>query len=114
MGRGVSRIGLSPLGLTTLAFILCTLHAFFFWYYKPLDPDYPQVLSMDTPVSQVHRDPGAEGSYARTPLDFVKPPPDPKSLIMPFWFGFGVVFSFGEERGPRPAQALANSKVIPA
>jgi hypothetical protein len=114
VGRGVMRIGLSPLELTTLAFILCTLHTFFFWYYKPLDPNYPRVLSMDTPVSQVRRDVGAEEPYTRTPLDFVKPPPDPRSLITPFWFGFGVVFGFGEEAGLRPAQTLANSKTIPA
>jgi len=114
VGRGVTGIGLSPLELTTLAFILCTLHTFFFWYHKPLDPNYPRVLSMDTLVSQVWRDAGAEEPYTRTPLDFVKPPPDPRSLITPFWLGFGVVFGSGKEAGSRPAQTLANSKVIPA
>jgi hypothetical protein len=116
VGRGVTRIGLSPLELTTLAFIMCTLHTFFFWYYKPLDPGKPMVLvlPMDVPVAQVCRAAGAEEPYTHTPLDFVKPPPDPKSLIMPFWFGFGVVFNFEKEAGPRPVQTLANSKVIPA
>ena len=114
IGRVVTRIGLSPLELTTLAFILCALHTFFFWYYKPLDPNNPRVLRMDTPVSRVRCDAGAEETYRRTPLDFVKPPPDPRSLIRPFWFGLGVVFGFGEEVRQRPAQTLANSMAIPA
>ena len=69
---------------------------------------------MDTPVSQVRRDVGAKEPYTRTPLDFVKPPPDPRSLITLFWFGFGFVFGFGEEARQGPAQPLANSKTIPA
>jgi hypothetical protein len=60
------------------------------------------------------RDVGAEEPYTWTPLDFVKPPPDPRSLIAPFWFGFGVVFGFGKEAGSRPVQNSANSKVIAA
>ncbi|KAI9765630.1 MAG: hypothetical protein M1839_005412 [Geoglossum umbratile] len=111
--RGAARIGLSSIELTTLAFILCALHTFFFWYYKPLDPDCPRVLTMDTPVSRVRRDVGAEEPYIRTPLDFIKPPPDPRSLVTPFWFSFGVVFCAGEEAGPRPVQTLANSKANP-
>jgi hypothetical protein len=39
--------------------------------------------------------------------------PDPKSLITPFWFGFGIVFDSWEEAGPRPIQTLANSRVLP-
>jgi hypothetical protein len=92
---------------------MCTLHTFFFWFYKPLDPDYPQLLKMSTRISKVRDDAGVERPYTRTPLDFVKPPPDPKSLIAPFWFGFGVIFDL-EEGGTRPAQTLANSKVTPA
>jgi hypothetical protein len=43
-GCGVARIGLSPLKLTTPAYILCALHTFFFWHYKLLDPSYPLEL----------------------------------------------------------------------
>lgn len=113
VGRGKEHIGLSPLELTTLAFIVCTLHNYFFWYFKPLDPPSSKILDMAVPIAQVWRNAGVNYSYSRTPLDFVKPPPDPKSLITPFWFGFGVVFDFGEDTGPRPVQTMANSRVLP-
>jgi hypothetical protein len=112
-GRGMEHIGVSPLELTTLAFIICTLHNYFFWYFKPLDPSSPKMLDMAVPIAQVRRSAGVNDSYSRTPLDFVKPLPDPKSLITPFWFGFGAVFDFGEEAGARPVQTLANSRVLP-
>ena len=113
LGRAVEHIGLSPLELTTLAFILCTLHNYFFWHFKPLDPLTPMELHMDVPIAQVCRNAGVNDPFARSPLDFVKPLPDPKSLVTPFWFGFAVVFGSREEKGPSPIQALANSRNIP-
>ena len=107
MGRGAQHIGLSPLELTTLAFIVCTLHNYVFWYLKPLDPPTPILLRMDASITQVRRSAGVGDSYSREPLDFVNLPPDPKSLITPFWFGFGVVFDFADKGESRPIQTFA-------
>jgi hypothetical protein len=77
------------------------------------DPPQPMELDMVVPIAQVCRSARVNDSYSQTPLDFVKPLPDPKSLITLFWFGFGVVFDSGEEAGPRLIQTLANSRVLP-
>ena len=120
IGRGITHVGLSPLELTALAFILCTLHNYFFWFHKPLDPLRPEVLPMNTPIAYVCCNAGTKSPYTFTPLDFIKPPPDPKSLISGFWFGMGVVFNFKKEISPkpiqtlRPAQTITNTTPIPA
>lgn len=121
--RGVSGLGFCTLEATTLAYILCTLHVFFFWFFKPLDPESQRVFSMDTRIADICERPGdirGIGSYySHTPLDFVKPLPDPKSLITPFWFGLGAVFRpFGDNRARKfktapPAETFGNSRVIP-
>jgi hypothetical protein len=118
--RGATRLGFCTLEATTLAYILCTIHTFFFWYYKPLDPGTQRVIRMDVAMKDICERSGSVGecylqTYTATPLDFVKPLPDSKSLITPFWFGLTVVFPSGREGKPksRPAQTLPNSRVLP-
>ncbi|CZR67526.1 uncharacterized protein PAC_17425 [Phialocephala subalpina] len=114
IGRGIQHIGLSPLELTTLAFILCTLHDYFFWYYKPLDPLRPEILQMDISIAEINEKEEAREQYTFTPLDFVSSPPDAKSLITPFWFGIGVVFDHGKDKHPKPRQTFPNTRILPA
>ncbi|KAI9677754.1 MAG: hypothetical protein M1829_002526 [Trizodia sp. TS-e1964] len=113
LGRAAFRIGISPLELETLAFILCTIHTFFFWYHKPLDPSRPIIVPVDATLDQLcfPRDPTR---YERTPLDFVKPPPDPKSLVAPFWFGFKATIDWLRPQPQKPAQTIPTSTISPA
>ncbi|KAK4135148.1 hypothetical protein BT67DRAFT_292671 [Trichocladium antarcticum] len=117
--RGASGLGFCTLEATTLAYILCTVQIFFFWYFKPLDPEGQRVFAMETSVADIWKHSGQDGSYRHTPLDFVKPLPDPKSLITPFWFGLGAVFRPSGDRRrtkhgyPTPVETLANSRVLP-
>ncbi|OAG39522.1 hypothetical protein AYO21_06166 [Fonsecaea monophora] len=146
IARGVTGLGYSTLEVTTLAFIICTLHTFTFWYYKPLDPQSQRVVPVDANINQLCERPssaaasktmpevtvanaaainapigGAAGagssssveSYSRTPLDFVKPIPDPKSLTIPFWYGFSVVFFYDQHAKQKPAQTMPNSITLP-
>ncbi|KAK4140691.1 uncharacterized protein C8A04DRAFT_31781 [Dichotomopilus funicola] len=107
--RGASGLGFCTLEVTTLAYILCTAHTFFFWYYKPLDPEAQRTFVMHTSMADIRdRDADAAGkasklppSYMHTPLDFIKPPPDPKSLIAPFWFGLDATFRPFPPKGRR-------------
>ncbi|KAF2812833.1 uncharacterized protein BDZ99DRAFT_437541 [Mytilinidion resinicola] len=96
IARGASGLGFSTLEVSTLAFIFCTLHTFFFWYYKPLDPELQKIVPVVTDITHLFQRSGISldslESYTLTPLDFVKPPPDSRSLITPFWFGLMVVF----------------------
>jgi hypothetical protein len=122
--RGASGLGFCTLEATTLAYILCTAHTFFFWYYKPLVPDVQRMYSMDTSIADIcvqsgKVEPDYLLTYRHTPLDFVKPPPDPKSLITPFWFGLGAVLRpfAGQHKAnldPRlPLKTFADSRVLP-
>ncbi|KUJ07719.1 uncharacterized protein LY89DRAFT_691455 [Mollisia scopiformis] len=114
IGRGIQHIGLSPLELTTIAFILCTLHDYFFWYYKPLDPLRPEILPMEISMKEICEKEEARQTYIFTPLDFVSSPPDAKSLIAPFWFGISVVFDHGKDKEPKPRQTFPNTRILPA
>lgn len=112
--RLVSRAGISPLEIATLGYIICTLHFFFFWFRKPLDPNAQKVFSLDVDVEELCRAcPTSLDTYKETPLDFIKPPPDPKSLTVPFWFGFKSMLSSNSQeprtRG-KPAQTFPISR----
>ncbi|OAP64542.1 hypothetical protein AYL99_00514 [Fonsecaea erecta] len=150
IARGATGLGYSTLEVTTLAFIICTLHTFSFWYYKPLDPQSQRVVPIDASIDQLCQRPGPDTTsskttpevtvttttttsppviasapaapatsslcietYSRTPLDFVKPPPDPKSLTVPFWYGFSAVFFHEQKAQQKPAQTMANSVTLP-
>jgi len=118
VARLASRLGFSPLEIATLGYIICTVHFFFFWFRKPLDPNVHRVFSVDVEIKELCRSgpvaPNYLDTYTTTPLDFVKPPPDPKSLITPFWFGFKAVFG-DNDRAPKskPAQTFPNSHAGP-
>ncbi len=113
IARGVQRIGLAPLGLTTLAFILCTLHTALFWHHKPLDPIKARVLDIDTPIAHILNREQRTSEYTRTPLEFIIPPPDSKSLVAPFWFGLDCSLGVFDRQHEKPIKTLANSKVSP-
>lgn len=119
LGRAFDRTGLAPLELETLTFILCTLHTFFFWYHKPLDPARPLIIPISRTTDELRQVPMNQANlFEQTPLDFVKPPPDPKSLVTPFWFGFKVVLeSFQRHKismpPSMPVQTFPNSVVTP-
>lgn len=42
--RGSKRLAYAPIEVETLAFTLCTLPMFFFWYHKVLDPEKQKTL----------------------------------------------------------------------
>ena len=116
----LGRIGLAPIELETLTFILSTLHTFFFWYHKPLDPARPIILPISQTTEELYQRSTSGQTTSletRAPLDLIRPPPDPKSLVMPFWFGFKVVFGFWDRKRmsqPKPTQqAFPNSVVTP-
>ncbi|KAI9661812.1 MAG: hypothetical protein M1821_009051 [Bathelium mastoideum] len=118
IARGIQQLGFCTLEVTTLAFILCTLHTFFFWYNKPLDPATQRTIPMEADAKVTWQPLSVQTSamskpYTVTPLDFVKPKPDTKSLITPFWFGFNHVLGhvYGVTEGPAPT--LPNSRILP-
>ncbi|KAI1169646.1 hypothetical protein F4777DRAFT_572332 [Nemania sp. FL0916] len=116
LGRATNDISLTPLELETLAFILCTIHTFFFWYHKPLDPSRSIVVPLELNLSQLGVLNLDLNTYKRTPLEVIDPLPDPKSLVTPFWFGFRCVIEPFERAssGPRrPHLTVPNSIANP-
>jgi len=45
IARGVNRLPVSPLEITTVAYALCTILAYFFWWHKPFDINIPTVVT---------------------------------------------------------------------
>ncbi|KAK5663613.1 hypothetical protein OQA88_4044 [Cercophora sp. LCS_1] len=115
VGRWAQNLGLCTLELSTLAFIFCSLNMQYFWYFKPYDIRSPFVIHTEYPMRTVLLQAGdaARHPYSRTPLDFVKPPPDDRSLIAPFWFGVESIISVLEDRGRRPIRCFSNHKTMP-
>lgn len=118
IGRGASGLTFSTLEVTTLAFIYCTLHTFFSWYHKPLDPEMPKMIPVDAELKDMCQRSeaithSAAEAYTFTPLDFVKPSPDPKSLTTPFWVGLFAVFGYSEALTQKPTQMLPTHRAIP-
>ena len=115
LGRWGQRLTLSTLEIVTFATILASLNILFFWYHKPLDVETPVILRIDSRIADILNDAGdrAREPYTRTPLDFLKSPPASTSLVAPFWFGMGVMFSFDKESKSRPIRRFGNSKTRP-
>ncbi|KAM0176229.1 hypothetical protein ACHAPC_009290 [Botrytis cinerea] len=122
LGRSVEGLNITPVELETLAFILCTTHTFFFWWNKPLDPARPLILPLNKTTEELCMPDHDPESFERTPLDFVRPAPDSKSLIAPFWFGVKATFNTpryfrSRKRSLTPTKArktIANSTIHPA
>jgi hypothetical protein len=108
LARLISRTGISPLEIATLGYIICTLHFFFFWFRKPLDSNAQKVFPLEVEIQDLCPD-----AYTTTPLDFVKPPPDAKSLVTPFWFGFKAALGRDDTNSKSPAQSFPNSRACP-
>lgn len=53
VARWTEQLGFSTFEIMTLAFILCTMHTFFFWYYKPLDPQIQKIISLEVEVKEL-------------------------------------------------------------
>jgi hypothetical protein len=115
IGRWIQGLGLTTLELSTVAFILCSINMQFFWYRKPYDVRSPIILQTQHTISSILLNAGVAACrpYSRTPLDFIKPPPDDKSLIAPFWFGVDSVFHRPEDGGRRPIRCFGNNKTMP-
>ncbi|KAI9646424.1 hypothetical protein NHQ30_004416 [Ciborinia camelliae] len=122
IGRSVEGLNIAPVELETLAFILCTMHTFFFWWNKPLDPARPLTLPLSETTEELCMPDHDPESFERTPLDFITPAPDSKSLIAPFWFGVKATFDIQQFLRPRkppvtsirPQKTIANSTIHPA
>lgn len=115
LARWIEGLAVSTLEVTTFATILATLNSLFFWYHKPLDAQYPIVLQTQSRVAEILIAAGERASqpYTRTPLDFLKSPPVPTSIVAPFWFGAGVFFDLDKESNVRPLRRSGNSKTRP-
>jgi hypothetical protein len=83
-----------------------------------MDPHIQKIIPVEVEVERLCQPAGDLSSDWReshivTPLDFVKPAPDIKILITPFWFAPNGIFkrAYGAKDGP--AQTLPNSRLIP-
>ena len=123
IARGAQNLSLTTLELSTIAFILCTLHTLFYWNHKPLDAEVPIILYTRKTIAEIltNAGPDAEKPYLSTPLDFVIPKATKSDFIglwwEMWWAGNSYVFDgvlFNTHPKPRPIQAFANTRTVPA
>lgn len=74
IARRVQSLAITPLELTTLAFVPCTLATYYMWMNKLLGVNTSTPIYTTTPISQILKDAGplANEQWCDTPLDFVE------------------------------------------
>ena len=114
IARGVQRLGITTLELSTIAFIFCTLHSCWFWRKKPLDIEEPIILPCEKPLAEIVRESGLHvGRYRCTPFDALNQV-SRLSYVEPFFYGVKLVFML-DRQAPRelPSLSFPNTGTIP-
>ncbi|KAI0536509.1 hypothetical protein GGR58DRAFT_514480 [Xylaria digitata] len=67
-------LGVSPLEIFTLAFVVSTIMSYFFWWNKPQDVRTPTILYCEFSIAKILADSGIppDAPYADSPLDFIQ------------------------------------------
>ncbi|KAI9771735.1 MAG: hypothetical protein M1839_002749 [Geoglossum umbratile] len=75
IARAIQRLPVTPLELSTLSIVCCSLTTLYFWLSKPLDVNATTLLTTSTPISAILLRAGASANdpFRDTPLDFVEP-----------------------------------------
>ena len=75
IARGIQRLPITLLELSTVALITCTGAALFFWFRKPLNVETPTTLRLKVTIAEVLLRAGdnATTPFQDTPLDFIEP-----------------------------------------
>ena len=75
VSRGVQRLPVTLLELSTVALISCTGAALYFWFFKPLNVETPTVVNLDICITEIYSRAGkeAKAAWKDTPLDFIEP-----------------------------------------
>ena len=74
--RGIQRLAVSPIELSTCAIVFCSVPTYFFWLRKPLNVLTPTTLTIRHTMAKilVRAGPTAQKPHRLTPMDFVEPP----------------------------------------
>ena len=72
-GRVAQGLAITTLEISAVAFVFCTFGTYFFWLYKPLDIQTPNILIANTSIAEILKAAGpvAAKPYRQTPLDFI-------------------------------------------
>ena len=75
VSRGIQRLPITLLELSTVALVTCTGATLYFWFFKPLNVGTPTGISLETCVAEVlaHAGKEIEATWKDTPLDFIEP-----------------------------------------
>ena len=91
ISRGIRRLPITLLELSTVALVACTGATLYFWFFKPLNVDTPTPVRLKTSVAKVlaHAGKDVEGAWKDTPFDFIEPDAYTSSQL-PFGKHLGV------------------------
>jgi hypothetical protein len=106
--RWKQSLGVSPLGVITLAFLWCTAATYCFWMEKPFDVGIPVPIHTTKKIAAILLEAGdiAKESYKETPMDFVE---------QPGWTAWSQrkLFQSFDGVGVKPLRRIPNDYVLP-
>ena len=114
IARGVERLSITTLELSTLAFACCTLHAFWFWRDKPLDVSEPITIECKKELRAIINEAGpligSRWQYRTTPLDFLDSETR-LSFVDPFFYGMRAAINHEEKPPSLLVSSFSNATV---
>ena len=114
IARGFQHMYITTLELSTLAFVCCTLHTFWFWRNKPLDVAEPITLTSEKELRSILResDPNiGDGQHcSRTPFEFLDLEAR-TSYVETFFYFITVALNQDDKIPLQPASSFPNSAV---
>ena len=114
IARGIRHMYITTLELSTLAFVCCTLHTFWFWGNKPFDVAEPITIACEKELRAIVRDAkpniGKRPNYSKTPLEFLDLEAR-TSYVETFFYCMTVALNQDEKVSPQPASSFPNSTV---
>lgn len=112
IARAIQHLYITTLELSTLAFVCCTVHSFWFWRNKPLDVAEPITIFCEKELQAIIKDArvSSRREYTTTPLDFLDKD-DPTSYVATFFYGMSLATNLDEKKPLKPISSFPNSAV---
>ncbi|CZR55400.1 uncharacterized protein PAC_05287 [Phialocephala subalpina] len=115
IARGVQRLAVTTLELTTIGFITTTICVCMFWFHKPADVETRQTIEIEATVPDLHTKAGLDSAYTwyDTPLDFLGPEKTYFGVAWQFWMNLLSAIHILPTKRFRPIRRRPDDAFLP-